>query len=894
MKIDETLEYFEGDELAYNVFYQKYALRDNNGDLLEKTPKDMFVRISREFARIEQKKYKNGSILKPLSESEIFDLMYNMYIIPQGSPLFGIGNKYQSVSLANCFVMHSPEDSYGSIMRTDEELVQLSKRRGGVGTDLSNLRPAGHPTRNAAKTSTGMATFMERFSNSINEVGQCIAKGEQVITKRGIINIEDVIPNQDYVWTKEGWVNVLNVFSNGKKEIRKITTKYGYTIKTSKDHLFQTSDSKGNLTETRIVDMFVGDELVMCLGEPDNENSKYVELDNKLYEKYDNNKVPEGNIPNILDESLSYLIGYLYGNGSTDENRSLKIAVPDNKPNILTKLVNIIRDKFQINVVVSEGDGACKVIYIHNKRIVDFLRINNILKEKSKYIKVPNNILMSNKDVQLAFVSGYFDADGNATNPKKSGYRVASISHNFLKTIQMILSSNGVVSKISKEDRSHKENWYDLYTLRVVGTHSQTELLKYCVESLKIQESCFVSKRDCIISPYYAKNIKVKSNKYSYCCGENLLSLGCLDKLQKDGIACSARLFNDKIVSIEVGDEFEETFDLELESEHLFWCNGFYVHNSSRRGALMLSIDVKHPDIMEFITIKNDRTKVTGANISVKLTDEFMSAVDKDDDFELCFPIDWKEKGLQGPTISKIVRAREIFNAIVNNAHQHAEPGVLFWDTIIKNSPADCYSKFGYKTTSTNPCTVGNTLVLTNYGWVRFKNLESLKSKYNDLKIFTSDKDFQITLSELEWVGITKENDDIFEIEFENGQKLKCNRTHKFYLKGSYKEIEVQNAIVGETEVYCKDGFSKIIKILDLNYKEDVYDLTANPNYNFYAVSDELDEILLDTPKDNFEDYFGKISINDKYVFSLYDKIQTNNGIKYVIQLNNDDEIKID
>lgn len=163
-----SLSYFNGEELAAKVFVDKYALRDAKGNYTELTPDNMHRRLAREFARIEAKKFK-----KPLTEEYIYNLFKNFStIIPQGSPIFGIGNHSQYVSISNCFVVESPEDSYGGIMRADEELAQISKRRGGVGVDLSLPRPNKTETRNSSRTSTGTATWMERYSNTIREVGQ--------------------------------------------------------------------------------------------------------------------------------------------------------------------------------------------------------------------------------------------------------------------------------------------------------------------------------------------------------------------------------------------------------------------------------------------------------------------------------------------------------------------------------------------------------------------------------------------------------------------------------------------------------------------------------------------------------------------------------------------------
>jgi len=172
------VEYFEGDELAAKVFLDKYALKDVNGNLLEKTPVDMHHRIAKEFARIESKKFKN-----PLTEEEVFGLLDHFkYVVPQGSPMFGIGNNHQIISLSNCYVVESPVDSYAGIMRVDETLAQISKRRGGVGVDISNLRPANAPVKNAARSSTGITSWMERYSNTIREVGQSGRRGALMLS----------------------------------------------------------------------------------------------------------------------------------------------------------------------------------------------------------------------------------------------------------------------------------------------------------------------------------------------------------------------------------------------------------------------------------------------------------------------------------------------------------------------------------------------------------------------------------------------------------------------------------------------------------------------------------------------------------------------------------------
>ncbi|MDE6545673.1 MAG: ribonucleoside-diphosphate reductase, adenosylcobalamin-dependent, partial [Paramuribaculum sp.] len=174
-----SLRYFDGDELAARVWVSKYALKDSFGNIYEESPADMHRRIASEISRIESK-YPN-----PMSMEEVFSLLDHFrYIVPQGSPMTGIGNDYQVASLSNCFVigLDGKPDSYGGVIKIDEEQVQLMKRRGGVGHALSHIRPKGMPVKNSALTSTGLVPFMERYSNSTREVAQDGRRGALMLT----------------------------------------------------------------------------------------------------------------------------------------------------------------------------------------------------------------------------------------------------------------------------------------------------------------------------------------------------------------------------------------------------------------------------------------------------------------------------------------------------------------------------------------------------------------------------------------------------------------------------------------------------------------------------------------------------------------------------------------
>lgn len=224
---EASVNYFKGDDLAARVWVNKYALKDSDGNIYEKTPNDMHRRIASEIARIE-KKYPN-----PLSEEDIFEAIKDFkYIVPQGSPMAGIGNPYQVGSLSNCFVVgnEGDSDSYGGIMKIDQEQVQLMKRRGGVGHDLSHIRPKGSPVKNSALTSTGIVPFMERYSNSTREVAQDGRRGALMLSVS--INHPD---SEDFIDAKmeQGKITGANVsvrmddnFMQAVKDGKNYTQKY--------------------------------------------------------------------------------------------------------------------------------------------------------------------------------------------------------------------------------------------------------------------------------------------------------------------------------------------------------------------------------------------------------------------------------------------------------------------------------------------------------------------------------------------------------------------------------------------------------------------------------------------------------------------------------------------
>ena len=762
-----SLEYFGGDELAAKVFVDKYALRTVDNELMELTPEEMHRRISRALYEVEVRKFGDDA----LSEQTIFDALDRFrYIVPQGGCMAGIGSP-SFVTLSNCYVVDPPEDSYGGIMWTDEQIVQISKRRGGCGVDISRLRPKGAVTHNSSRTSTGPVCFADRFSHSIREVGQCLFEKSLVLTKQGLQYIKDTRIG-DYVWTQKGWIKVVNKYNNGTKQLQTITTKMGYTVSASKDHIFLVVEND-SLIEKRLEDIRVEDKIVLIPGETyDNDNINLEHHEYHLRSASGKSSYIDSKLPRALTKELAYLLGYSYGDGhftydKYKEAEALHLSCATVDKNTKQRLVDYIKTVFDITPKVKNGSGAVELITIPGKKICSWLKHNKINKEKSAHIKMPDKILFSNSEIQLAFIAGFFDADGTIEANGKN-VRFGSCSKDFIDVIQLLLMANGITSKKQKLIPK-ATNELPQHRLNITGTYAQKRF-KDLVDAIKLRSMNKVSSQDHVLTPYKYFNVGMNTGllqrKYTNCPSSKnqFFSVTALHTLIKDNVFDKHIIVMDEVKNISEHD-MGNTYDLELAEENLFWCNGFYVHNSGRRGALLLSMSVHHPDIIDFIESKKDRTRLTGTNLSVRLSDEFLRAVRDNTTYQQRWPVDSDE-----PKISREVCASDVWSAITKNAHEHAEPGVLFWNKIISESPADCYKEF--QTAGVNPCCFdvdSQVMVVTDGGIKEIKDItDKDKVWINETGEFVNNSGY-----------FRAGKSDVYEVEFTNGETLVVTGNHK-------------------------------------------------------------------------------------------------------------------
>jgi len=795
----EAIKYFNGDTLATDVWINKYSLKDSEGNIYEKTPEDMHRRMSTEFYRIESK-YPN-----PLSEEEIFNLFKNFkYIIPQGGPMSGIGNRLQTVSLSNCFVVGNTSDSYGGIMLIDQEQVQLMKRRGGC--------------------------IEENTFVYIQDKG--LTKIKDVLVGDYILSLNDKTNKNEFKKVTDKFISVVNL-----DEQIKIKYKNGTILRTSSKHPITTIN---------------------------NNEIKYISYNDGL----SNNNIgikPNNLNVNILnyDEELAdiaWFLGAHTGDGSCDKNNiKFRLRINGNNKSVIehyAKIANTLTNS-NCNVNLDNKKYYKDTVWIYTQKN------NSVYQIVEKYLddkygkKVYNGDVYSfieNNNLWIPYLAGLIDTDGHI---KKNGTIDINICMSkVIDKLSCMLSANNIDlhfnEKISK--RNNEKIGYRLTIYR--RNNIIDKLIKYIQhddkKNLLLNTCNGYAHKNFSMTYYITDNEYIEIiNKYQVIKNKsnNLIkNISLLKKKRKLGIGALIDLFNNNILTIDqynnilkridIIDIIKENnvklnyYDINVENNHNYFAGNFgliNIHNcghdlshirpkgspvknsaltstgvvpfmerysnstrevaqDGRRGALMLSISVKHPDAEDFIDAKMTAGKVTGANISVKLDDEFMNCVLEGKPYKQQYPID-----SANPKIVKEIDAQKLWKKIVYNAWKSAEPGLMFWDTIAREAIPDCYAKYGFKTVSTNPCVKGDTLILTDNGYLPIETLvDKTINVWNGIE-------FSKVIPK-----ITGYNQKMLNVKFSDGNEINCTPYHGFYTwigydrDGKIIKKEAKDLIIGD------------------------------------------------------------------------------------------------
>jgi len=660
------------------------------------------------------------------------------------------------VVVSNCYVIPSPHDSRQGIMTTLMQMTEIMSRGGGVGINISSLRPRHAYVKGVNGRSSGSVSWgaLYSFVTGLIEQGGCFGPQERILTDKGLIPAAELAQRMEqgesfYAHTHKGLRKITTRFRNGIKPVFALTTKRGYRLEITEDHKVAVL-MDGQITTMPLKYLRPGDEILTLLGS--GVQKEYVALQALDYERSVMSTTLNENVrlPELLDEDLAYLLGYMYADGyihmgkkvTWQATKAFKLATADAYPAIRERLMQIIARVFGVQAKLQDGDGACMTIAVHSRLIIEWLNSNGLLKPKADAVRVPEAIFRSPSAVMGSFVAGYFDADGS-NRGRKAGYGIDSISLGMLRDLQQLLSINGIASRINVQDRS-AQGWQDLYRLTVTGAPFKARLARFApAEKLKAEDG---SKRDMTHTyPYSAYTALGARSKYRQRIHDGVsarISFGQLSAIRERLAAANEqalvqqvddlmRVMPDTIASIEALPA-AETFDFEVDDVHLLSGAGIYTSNS-RRGALMLILNDWHPDVFNFVNSKRQAGQITNANISVGISDTFMEAVKADGDWELVFPdtsdprydsewngdIDaWRASG--GKIVHyRTIKARELWHAIIESAWASAEPGMWFRERSNKMSNSWYFNPL----ISTNPCVTGDTRIHTSKGLIQARDL---------------------------------------------------------------------------------------------------------------------------------------------------------------------------
>ena len=728
-----TLEYFSGDELAANVWIDKYCLKDSEGNLFELNPNDMHKRLSSEFSRIENKYDENkidksnhseyGKKRSKLKEEDIFDLFKDFnFVVPQGSVMSMLGDENSFGSLSNCIVIPELFDSYGGILYADQQLVQLMKRR-------------------------------------------CVEENTKVITKeKGIISIKDVeIGMNIYSFNlnnkKSEYKKILNKFETEvKKEDRtEILYSNGTILKTSKNHPILVLNEEYNYK--KVSNLNIGD---ICI-KP--EKSEFENFDDKL-------------------SDLAWFIGAHIGDGTAglhkQKNRNNKIKIYEtirfrilgDNENVIKKYSEILNNLTGSNAKYYKSTSKryksdvwlyCNVKTKLNEVVEKYL--DGQIGKKVYSAKTPSFI--KNNNLWIPYIAGLIDTDG--TIKGENTIQLDMCAENIISDVCLFLNKYGITYHVKKNEPK-RINEKPIYRILINSNEEQfiKNISKYMHHENKISKIINNAYRPFshvkkltnnevfnIIENYkkqlYIKGDKDKKNNLSSCIilmkKENSVGIGSLNIFKEYNLLSDEKYneINKRVIIKQISQDLisEKYIDIEVEDNNNFYAGEFgfvNIHNcgvgldistlrpdktivtnaaksstgavsfmerfsnttkevamNNRRGALIITIDINHPDVEKFITIKSDLKKVTGANISLKITDDFMQAVEKDEDFELKFPTH-----SDTPLVSRKIKAKELWNKVIKQANSFAEPGLIMWDRQHWYSTSSIYPE--YTNISTNPC----------------------------------------------------------------------------------------------------------------------------------------------------------------------------------------------
>ena len=738
-------------ENARQVLVRRYVRRGQDGKPVESV-EGMFWRVAYHIAAVEEKW--GGNVLG--RAKDYYELLTSKKFFPNSPTFTGAGTPLGQ--LAACFVLPISDDmgrDSAGIFQTLRDAALIQQTGGGNGFSFSRLRPKNTLVHSSAGQATGPVGFLRVYDKAFGEIAQggCLLPETLVFTENGLLRLDEIVDRDQPGWqlhdlrvaTDEGWRISPRAFNNGIAPVVRVHTREGVSLAGTPEHRVKVMTDQGAQWR-ELQSLKPGDWILVSLGQ---QRGKLQALRHPKSE-HGNQSWPK--LPVVLDEEFAFFLGYLAGDGfvaAGEDDHRLGVSVAhasylfQEMPKLLERLFGVTVHRQQ-----KKGDRSVTLV-IDNRAVKEFLQLNGFAKPHSRDVRVPRLIRQSPSNIVGAFLRGLFEADGSLSQ----GYPVlTTTSPSFAEEVATLLIGLGCPVRIRSVapgvDHYGKLRVFHVRIQSSAGLQAWRERIGcdqrsrfvscYSWEIDLTRESNYV-----LPNPHYwvdpvlqkitleqidpkgrGKGLNYRSSSpglrrtlLRYLRGERNFTFSAYAELCQEYPEFKANAPSPEglwFVRVSESEAVGQalTLDLEVEGNHTYLAYGMVTHNT-RRGANMAVLRVDHPDIEDFITCKTNENAITNFNISVGITDRFMEAVEKDEDWELRFP-DVKDAGYRKfngtleqaeatglPILThRKVRARELFEKIVTQAHHNGEPGVLFLDAANRSNPVPQL----YQLEATNPC----------------------------------------------------------------------------------------------------------------------------------------------------------------------------------------------
>jgi ribonucleotide reductase alpha subunit len=806
---------------ARQVLVRRYVRRGKDGKPAESV-EDMFWRVAYHVAAVESTW--QGEVMA--RARQFYALLTGKAFFPNSPTFTGAGTPLGQ--LAACFVLPISDDmgrDSAGIFQTLRDAALIQQTGGGNGFSFSRLRPHGSIVKSSAGQATGPVGFLRVYDKAFGEVAQggCLLPDTLVFTDQGLLRLDEIAdpgqpgwqPHTLQVATDDGWRTSPRAYNNGVAPVLRVHTRQGLSLAGTPDHRLKVMTEQGPAWR-KLRELAAGDWIIVQLGQ---QRGKLQALRHPQ-PQHGNQTWPA--LPAVLDEELAFFLGYLSGDGfvaSREDDHRVGVSVAHSSylylemPALLERLFGVTVHHQQ------KPDDRSTTFVIDYRALKEFLVLNGLGKSRSRSARVPRLIRQSPPAVVGAYLRGLFEADGTlshgyptllTTSPRLAEEAAAllvglgcpvhirsiapGVTHYgslpvYNVRIESTLGLQAWREKIGCDRRSRFEVCYawesDLRRESSYVIPYARYWLQPVLDAITLEQ---VDERGRGIK-FRSQQPRLRRHLLRYLRQERSFTRSAFDQLGEAYPEFAAHVRSPEglwFVQVQAVEQAGQalTLDLEVDQNHTYLAYGMLTHNT-RRGANMAVLRVDHPDIEEFITCKTDENAITNFNISVGITDAFMRAVQEDGPWDLRFPDvhDPRYSGFNGTLeqaeaagvpikVHRTLRARELLDKIVNQAHHNGEPGMLFLDAANRSNPVPHL----YALEATNPCHRGSNLVHTTLGILPIKDLVG-----REFGVVTPTGEIS------EAVAFQTGVQPLYRVSLDNGLSIDLTENHNLIVEGGKK-----------------------------------------------------------------------------------------------------------